>query len=105
MLHPSLLACVPSEHQPAATSVPDDDDERRRCLCNFPQHLVYLYDSRTFSCRPIFYQIDQVQDTLEQGKISLFTPEFVLPPERFISQENGGVTLTVKGDSWFLRYV
>lgn len=53
----------------------------------------------------IIGQIDQAEDALEQVKISLFTPEFVLPPERFITQENGGVTLTAKGDNWFLRCV
>eukprot|EP00752_Nemacystus_decipiens_P002169 g2065.t1 len=49
-------------------------------------------------------KVEQPKDTLEQVKISLFTPEFVLPPERFISQEDGGaVALAAKGDTWLLR--
>lgn len=65
------------------------------------------FDSPTHSWSVrVFFQIEQQGgDTLEQVQISLTTQEFVLPPERFISQENGGVTLAVKADSWFLRYV
>lgn len=71
--------------------------QRGACSANNPPHIP--------DTMHIFCQINQVEDILEQVKISLFTHEFVLPPQRFIAQDSGGVTLRAKGDSWFLRYV